>query len=107
MLDRLDLPDRWFYPTMTAGVTTDIGWCREGSHYERVINLPGIKKEDISLVYKPEIKVLELTVQGYETPRRLSLPDQADPDNIAAELNLGVLKIRSPIKDTSRQIQIK
>ena len=70
------------------------------------LSLPGIKKKEIDLSYSHEDEGIYLTIQEQQ---KYFIPIQhaIDETNIIADLDLGILTIKIPTKDTRTAIQIK
>jgi len=75
------------------------------------VNLPGIKKEDISLIYSSTNRTITLVVNSDGDPiinQNIYLQMQIDSDKIEATLELGVLNLTAPSlgQDTDKIIEI-
>jgi len=84
------------------------------SEYQRVedgnilidYKLPGVKKEEVELSYNEDYNIITIFVEGNEY-KNINLLKAIVPEKAEAELELGVLKIRAPIKDSNKIIKIK
>ena len=75
------------------------------NNIEVEIKMPGVKKEDLTVKYISDKSYLKIVLRdGGE--REVYLQRQIDPEGIVATLELGILKITAPIKNTDRIIQI-
>ena len=106
LLDVYDFP-KSFWSTNHTGSHSYRLWEEDGYiHIE--LDLPGTNKEDIELKYdnSPSKQRFHIFVKekidNYIYPTR-----QIIPDLITAKLDLGVLKIKAQIEDSSKQIQIE
>ena len=70
------------------------------------IKLPGVKKEDIQLSYNQEHNYNTVFVKD-KVDKTIGLYRTVDPDKIEAELELGILKVKAPLKNSNKIIQIK
>ena len=70
------------------------------------IELPGVEKASVELEYETATNHILLKIDdkniGSMEPLRL-----IDPEKIEAELELGILKIKAPVKHSNKAIQIK
>ena len=70
------------------------------------VTLPGIEKQDINLSYNEEKAILNVKI-GEKIDTDIYLQRHINPDKIEAELELGILKIKAPVKNSNKTIQIK
>ena len=70
------------------------------------VSLPGIEKQDVDLSHNAEREIINVKI-GKDIDTDIYLQRRIDPDNIVAELELGILKIRAPVKNSNKTIQIK
>jgi len=96
------------YPFWTYGVGVGISY--ETRMEDGVISidatLPGVPKENIQLTYLDDPYRINIFVKD-EVDQDIHLSNRIDIDNTTAKLELGVLKIRAPIKTSRQTIQIK
>lgn len=93
----------WSYSNQSAYLYTRK---EEDGHIVFEIELPGIEKDSVSISHSSETNSINIKVNDRDLGdiRVLRL---IDADNIDAELNLGILKIRAPIKNSNKAIPIK
>jgi HSP20 family protein len=90
----------------------------EGDNYRLIVDLPGIRKEDVKISMNEGI--LSLSVEGkeekdekderylmrersaYSCSRKIRLPGEVDEDNIKANIEEGVLNIQLPKKEPEK-----
>ena len=68
-------------------------------------DVPGIPKEDISLNYSSDKRSITIAVKD-KVYQDIYLSRGIDTENIEATLELGILRIRAPIKNNDKVIQI-
>lgn len=78
----------------------------EDGQMTMTFELPGLDKKDIDLSYHPDRQLFHIFVKD-RLSKNLYLTRAIDDNNIEAELSLGVLKVRAPILNRSKSIQIK
>lgn len=69
------------------------------------LDAPGVKKEDVRISIEGQILLVEAERKGRVAgvlKKRFSLPDDVSVDQIAAQMNDGVLEIVLPKKEASR-----
>ena len=74
------------------------------------VKLPGIKKQDIGVKYNSGERVINISIKEGEdviADQDILIQRQVDPEEIKAELELGVLTITAPIQNTDKTIQIE
>lgn len=78
----------------------------DGGIITATLSIPGIKKEEIDLSHSKEDEGIFVTIQGKQ---KYFIPIQQtiDEDKITADLDLGILTIKIPTKNTRTSIQIK
>jgi len=69
-------------------------------------SLPGIDKKDVELTYHSDNKTFHIFVKD-KIDRYIKIRYPIVEEEIEAELSLGILKVRAPILNSSRSIQIK
>ncbi len=69
------------------------------------VSLAGVPKEDISLNYSSDNRTISMVINE-KSYGDIYLSRQIDHKNITANLELGILKIRAPIKNNDKVIQI-
>ena len=88
------------------------------NEYVAVVDLPGVKKEDVKITYEKNILTVEGERKPFEIPqdarvllnemrvrefsRSIRVPVEIDASNISAELNNGVLKVVLPKSQEAR-----
>ena len=70
------------------------------------VTLPGIDKGDVELKFCADREIINIFVKD-KIDKDIILYRQIDPEKIEAELSLGVLRIRAPLKNQDRKIEIK
>ncbi len=95
-----------------TGFTPALDVRESGDEYRVLVDLPGVKSEDVVV----EVSDRMLTISGSRAPvetgearrserpfgsfvRRLTLPESVDPDTVTAEYRDGVLELRIPKRD--------
>ena len=78
---------------------------RKEDTYIATLELPGVTKEEIDISYSSEDGGINIVVKE----ERYLIPIQSaiDQEGITAKLDLGILTVTIPKKDTSHKIQIK
>jgi HSP20 family molecular chaperone IbpA len=96
------------YPFWTYGVGTGISYetRMEDGVISIDVKLPGIPKENIQLSYLEDPYRFNIFVKG-DVDRDIYLSNRIDIENTTAELELGVLKIRAPIKISRQTVEIR
>jgi len=69
------------------------------------LRVPGIKQEDIDIRYSQEDNAVYVDVGGKEYVHYLQ--KAINPDEIEAKLDLGILTLTAPIRNTDKKIEIK
>jgi HSP20 family protein len=95
------------------------------NEYVAVVELPGVKKEDVKITFEKNVLTVEGVRKPYEIPqdarvllneirvrdfsRSIRVPAEIDATNISAELENGILKVVLPksIESRVRTIAIK
>ena len=104
MIELIGFPKPFWYRSSTFGAAYKI---REiDNHVEVEMNLPGIEKKDVELKYSSYNFTLQVSIKDLQD-KDILIAHQIDYDNIKAELKLGVLKVRMPIKNIDKTIQIE
>lgn len=78
----------------------------EGDTIEVTVRLPGVKKKNIDIKYSEEDNGIYVNVKD-GAQHYIPMQRAIEVDKIEAELDLGILTITIPIKDTQTNIQIK
>jgi HSP20 family protein len=114
--------DRWFeeafksfamppFPSMT-GTAGDklsgfyrpkIDVCGDSNCYEINLDVPGLAESDLSLEVKDNVLTIKGEKEERSEERTLSLPDDANADEIKANLDKGVLKLEIPRREVVEQ----
>ncbi len=124
-----DLFRRPFAPLTLRSLTTEISWSPTVDVYEADGNLvieaelPGVKKDDISVTYEDGI----LTIEGQRKEekevkgaryyaserftgafsRSFAVPEGIDPNKISAEYKDGILKVQVPLPPEAKKQPVK
>jgi HSP20 family molecular chaperone IbpA len=104
LLDIFDYPSP-FWVTNHTGSRYYKLW-EEDDHVNLEIDLPGVDKKDIELRYLPENKMFHIFVKE-KIDTHIRSPQPINADITTSKLELGILKIRAPILNSSKQIQIE
>jgi HSP20 family protein len=88
------------------------------NEYAAIVELPGVKKEDVKITFEKNVLTVEGVRKPYEIPqdarvllnemrvhnfsRSIRVPVEIDATNISAELENGILKIVLPKSQESR-----
>lgn len=99
---------RSFEPFWFSNHTSSGSWFYEIKDDKIYIEvaLPGILKDDVKLTYRSGEEIINIFVKE-KIDKDIRISRQIDPDNIDAHLDLGVLKIVAPIKNTDKEIKIR
>jgi len=92
----------WIYTH--TGIMSNKVWEEDGC-INVEIEMPGKSKSDIFLTFDPEKLMFTLKVGDREWDFHISR--QVEIDKIDAQLNLGILSIRAPVKNTVKEIEVK
>ena len=69
------------------------------------VKMPGVEKDKVDLNYSSEKQSINIKI-GNKVDHDIYLSRQIDPDKITADLKLGILTIKAPVKNTDKSIQI-
>jgi len=94
----------WLYSS-TSG-RPPYKWEEKDDKIITTIDLPGMGQEQITVLYQSENRCINVEVEGAQG-YNIYLSREIDPDKITARLELGVLTIEAPIKNTDKRIEIK
>jgi len=79
--------------------------------WKMIVDLPGIKKEDISLAATNTYINLEATSKKRKYKHRVDFDQDIDPESVKAKLNNGILQIsvnpKAPIRSEEKKISIE
>ena len=90
------------------GISTPIyyGVIEKEDHLEAELKLPGIKKDEIEIKYIADRNIINVFVKD-KIDEDVYLNRQIAPEGIKASLDLGILLIKAPIKNTDKKIEIE
>jgi HSP20 family protein len=105
-----------YVSSVTSAPAMDI--TEHETEYLAIIELPGVKKEDVKITFEKNVLTVEGVRKPYEIPqdarvllnemrvrdfsRSIRVPVEIDATNISAELENGILKIVLPKSQESR-----
>ena len=70
------------------------------------VQLPGHEKDDLTITYSSEYQAILIAIKDKDT-LRVQIDRVIDPEKVTAELELGILHLKAPIKNTDKIIKIE
>lgn len=80
---------------------------RDGDKYKSEFNIAGVKKEDIKVEAEGQNLVVNYKHQGTKYSFGAELPDDANPDNITAEYQDGILTVSTDKLNKKKEIAVR
>ena len=102
----IDTYKSWGWPTFSSTTGYSYEQYEEDGNIIININLPGVNKKEAQLSYNEDSKKFTIFAKE-KVDDNIYIQRQIEPEKVEAILEDGVLRIRAPIKNSDRQIQIK
>ena len=78
-----------------TGITSPVELREFPASYQLEISLAGVQREDILLFVEDDVLVIDILTDE-EKEKRITLPENADPEFVSAEFRKGILQIHIP-----------